>query len=233
MVFNTDITTITASGTLSISEQTYLVDASGGDITITLPNITANGMQYKLVRIDNEILSPPTPVTTTVTVQGFNGSQTINGETNVGILVGKVLDVQSYNDVWYLGNTDVNAVGSSLPYNTIFTTQSNKYLSVNKDNPPTVVGSFYNAGGIKDGAPTLLKAVLLKNSSGTGFIDLRDTANPGTIYASGETLSVGVKEIVTLTLGPATWPTTESIIEIVLYRSSSNGAVEIYSLHLS
>ena len=53
MVYNSNITEITTSTTLDIGFDVYIVDATSGNITVTLPSITADGLQYKIKRIDN------------------------------------------------------------------------------------------------------------------------------------------------------------------------------------
>lgn len=102
MVFNTNITTVSTTLTLDISNDVYLVDASSGSITITLPNINADGIQYKLVRIDNN-------TSNTVTIQGNIPAQTIDTDVSLLLPVQKVLDIQSFGidsgtPIWYVVN---------------------------------------------------------------------------------------------------------------------------------
>lgn len=94
MVFNTNITTITTLDTLSISEDTYLVDASNGDLGIELPEITADGMHYKLTRIDN------TTNSVTIITQGVTQSN-INGNRAYLLKGNSSVEFQSFNSEWY------------------------------------------------------------------------------------------------------------------------------------
>lgn len=93
MVWTSDILRITSSITLSTIQDVYVVDASGGNITLTLPNITTNGMQYKLKRVDSTRAN-------TVTVQGFSGAQTIDGQVSITLSIVSSIEVQSINSVW-------------------------------------------------------------------------------------------------------------------------------------
>jgi hypothetical protein len=74
------VRTITADATIAVTDNTILIDATGGNVTITLPaasagyNSTLNvGIVYKFQRIDNS--------GNTVTIQRA-GSDTINGTTS-------------------------------------------------------------------------------------------------------------------------------------------------------
>lgn len=120
MVYLTDIDTITSSTTLSTSQNTFLVDASGGPIIITLPLITTEGIVFKLIRIDTS--------SNTVTVQRTSPNlihlNTSVSSTSVTLLVSYSIEFQSLNDNWYytLNNTLVSfgsnyqTVGNSLTY---------------------------------------------------------------------------------------------------------------------
>ena len=131
MVSSSNIELISTTTALSTLEDVYLVDASGGGFTITLSDITADGIHYKLIRIDEPSTSPPSGA---VTVQGFAGAQTINGAVSVTLSPGGILGLESHGiddgtgGVWYIST--FHTVGITLPYTTIFTTQSNKFISI-------------------------------------------------------------------------------------------------------
>jgi len=93
MVWTSDILPITVTTSLSIIQDVYIVDASGGDITLTLPDITTDGMQYKLKRTDSTRAN-------TVTIEGFAPAQTIDGEVSITLSVRSAIEVQSINTVW-------------------------------------------------------------------------------------------------------------------------------------
>jgi len=71
---------------------TYLVDATPGNITITLPLITADGTTFNIKRIDGVI--------NTVTIVGTSG-QTIDSSVSLSLSPGSNFRVTSLNDVWY------------------------------------------------------------------------------------------------------------------------------------
>ena len=86
------ITTITANTTLTDLQHTILVDASGGNITITLPAPTT-GKVYIIKKIDN--------TANTVTIDA--GTQTIDGvNTKTLSAQYEVLRIQSDGNNWYV-----------------------------------------------------------------------------------------------------------------------------------
>ena len=72
---------------------TFLIDASNGDITFTLSNIANNGENYMIKRIDN--------TGNIVTIQGFDSSQTILGQTSITLNPFNIVNILSYNSIWY------------------------------------------------------------------------------------------------------------------------------------
>ena len=94
MVLSANIDYINTSTTLSTKNDVYIIDASGGNIIITLPLITANGMFYNLKRIDAD-------TTKTVTIQGTSG-QLIDGISTFTLNVTSICEIQSYNLQWYI-----------------------------------------------------------------------------------------------------------------------------------
>ena len=86
------ITTVTANTTLTDLQHTILVDASGGNITITLPAPTT-GKVYVIKKIDSS--------TNTVTVDA--GTQTIDGANTKTLSAQyEVLRIQSDGSNWYV-----------------------------------------------------------------------------------------------------------------------------------
>jgi len=230
MVYSTNINRITTSTTLSTLSDVYLIDASGGNITITLPLITADGTQYTLTRIDT--------TTNTVTIQGTSG-QTLNGVASIALFKSSTISLQSFGvDVgetpykWYTTTTNVNAKGSTLPYNTIFSTQNGSFISSNSTTP-TDIGTFFTLGSNIDGIPSLVKAVMSQAAAGTSQIRLTNLAGTQT-YAQNTLITTLNNDplVVTLTLGPDTWPTGETPITILINKISG-GASRMFSLHIS
>lgn len=89
MVYNSNITEITTSTTLDIGFDVYIVDATSGNITVTLPSITADGLQYKIKRIDNN--------SNRVTI---TGSQTIDGLVSIQLFPQNSIEIHSIDTVW-------------------------------------------------------------------------------------------------------------------------------------
>lgn len=70
----------------------YLVDASSNSITLTLPNIYADGITFTIKRIDYSTLNQVNLVTT--------NNQTIDTQTSLIIYKGVNITVQSFNGNW-------------------------------------------------------------------------------------------------------------------------------------
>jgi hypothetical protein len=85
---------INASTVLSGSVNIFLIDASAGDLVLTLPYISQDGQYYELKRTDNTQNS--------VTIQGYTAQQNINGNAFIKFLAGSYNSVVSLNSVWYL-----------------------------------------------------------------------------------------------------------------------------------
>lgn len=84
---------VTTSQEAETEYDTFFISATGGSITLTLPEISNNGENFYIKRIDNSILN-------TVTVRGYDSSQTINGNISVLLLPSNSLTVIAYNNVW-------------------------------------------------------------------------------------------------------------------------------------
>lgn len=140
MVFNTNIITVTSSTTLSPKDDVIIVNATTANITITLPNILGNGMQYKFKRRDSNTAF-------TVTIQGFTGAQTIDGLTSITLIVSGSCEVQSIDSVWYrLSNASSGSGG--IPQFTTAYVQNNgiAYIKFTGTSGATVFTSFYYGG---------------------------------------------------------------------------------------
>lgn len=87
------ITTITTNTTLDSSHFTVLVDASGGDVTVTLPAV-ASGLIYHIKRIDN--------TANTVLIDG-NGAETIDGGATAELTVQyETIKIQADSTEWWI-----------------------------------------------------------------------------------------------------------------------------------
>lgn len=72
----------------------YVVDATNGNITLTLPDITSDGFYFGFKRFDDNV--------NTFTLQGNSGSQTIDGSTTLSFSNLDIHYVASVNGVWYI-----------------------------------------------------------------------------------------------------------------------------------
>ena len=88
-------TIITSSQSIDLSFEAYLVDASSDNVTLTLMDNTSgnNGAMY-VKRIDGN-------GTNAVIVQGFNDSQTIDGQSKAIFSPGQDFRIVAYNGLWY------------------------------------------------------------------------------------------------------------------------------------
>lgn len=89
---------ITSSTALDTGYDTFLIDASGGNITFTMNEIGNDGETYMIKRTDNS--------SNTVTVQGFDSSQTIDGQTSISVDPGVNFTIMSRdndpNSTWVI-----------------------------------------------------------------------------------------------------------------------------------
>jgi hypothetical protein len=92
---------VTTTQTLSTGFGLYLIDAAGGNLTLTLPNIIADGLNFSLRRLDSAVNA------NTVTLQGFSGAQTIDGAASVLVLNEQATKVIAYNTKWYRSHSGI------------------------------------------------------------------------------------------------------------------------------
>lgn len=85
------ITSINSNTELEEGYDVYLIDATLGNLTITLPVISSDGEDFSMSRVDSTVNS--------VTVEGT--SQNINGFASVDLPIQQSLKVVSYLDNWY------------------------------------------------------------------------------------------------------------------------------------
>lgn len=185
MVFNSNITLITSDTTLSTSNNLYLVDASNispPTFTITLPDVNSDGINFKIIRIDNDTNS-------TVTIEGFSGAQTINGLTSIKLQPNMVQYVESFGiddatgGVWYTSSRSFNS-GSSLPLSFRFNRPNGNPTTTNSTTY-SEVGSFVYRGTNVDNMMNLILAVVnTSNTSATGRLRIFDQTNVVTIAES-------------------------------------------------
>lgn len=85
--------TITANATLVSNDSVVFIDATSGDITVTLVNASAGGKQLDLIRTDSS--------GNTVTIDPFS-TQTISGQATRTIAVGGSMSIISDGSNWWM-----------------------------------------------------------------------------------------------------------------------------------
>ena len=226
MVYNTNITAITSNTTLSISQDVYLVDASGNNITITLPNITADGIHYTLQRIDTS--------SNNVTIAGFNSFQTISGNVSVPLLQNNTIRIQSYSDLWYLTqNTPVTGSQSRSLFNSAFVQNNgNPFITFSGTGSAQVVCYFYYAGLTATPITNIITILSADGGNPNGNARIRDFTNGGAIIStipynlsSGTPVRLSSSSISNLPVGP-------TVLQLDVTHSGNNNKLNVYSLTL-
>lgn len=207
MVSSSNIQRITSNTTLSTEVNVYLIDASApATITITLPNIAADGINYQLIRIDNNTNGQ-------VTIQGFNPSQTIDDVTSIRLRPNIVFSLESFGidagsgAVWRTSNEPFNSNSSfplalrfdnstGAPFSTSSTTYVNVasfvYRGVTVDNPITSILAIVSTSGgffifqpfgqvrvidFTNGSAVIAESAIFPPSSSPTIIDLGTISN--------------------------------------------------------
>jgi hypothetical protein len=225
MVYSTNITSITSNTTLSTLDDVYLVNATSGPITITLPNITTDGMQYKLKRID-------TVTSNIVTVQGFSGGQTLDGLTSVKLYTLTNFEVQSFNTVWYI---IANGLGHGSQGKALFTSafvQNNgsAFITFSGNNSAQAVCQFYYPGSNIEAISKVTVVLGRNGGTPTGTVVIVDQATSNiiaTIAFSGLTVTSQIFTTTTI----ANLPTAPSVLLFNITIGTPNAnKVNVYSL---
>lgn len=223
MVFTSNIIPITASATLSLKYDVYLVSAASGSVTITLPNIVSDGIQYKIKRTDGVTAN-------TVTVQG-TGGQLIDGVATYTLIPLTIFEVQSYNNAWYIV---ANSSVTRSEFKTLFTAafiQNNGTPNVTfaGTSASQIVCSFYYPGSAIE---PIAKVIFILGSSGgnpNGTAEIRNINN-GTLIAtvtfSGLALLPSIWSSTTIT----NLPTSPSILEYRVVFTGNNNKLDVHSL---
>lgn len=100
---------VTSSETLNRLFRVFFIDASQQNVTFTLADNASDGERYYIKRID-------TNTANTVTIQGFNASETIEGNTTIQLSTKNYLLLFSFQNTWHIaiaGNT--TGAGGAVP----------------------------------------------------------------------------------------------------------------------
>lgn len=154
---------ITASSSLTTDFDLYLFDASSNSITVTLPNIPADGMNFFFKRRDLVI-------TNTVTIQGFNNSQTIDGNLSVNMVPTQGTRLISFGGVWYSASSAIQDINTSNYIDSYDTTT--QVVSVANTYQPI---TFSNNNKINGWSHTVSTSSFTCNQTGTYVINYNAT----------------------------------------------------------
>ena len=227
MVRTAYITTITTNTTLDVNYDTYKIDATSNNITITLPNITADGMTFFLRRID---ISPNTLTIVTT------GGQLINGVSSSALNSSSDVIINSLNGGW-LTNPTTGGIGRSKQEFrvAVVANNGNNFLSFGSTSGlySAVTSFIYRGSLIYGGTPIVWELVYsTTGSSGVFNIHIIDLTNSNNqIVLITVTLPAAtVPTIVSTTIAnSALIPTTEAIWQIEIQRASGSGSFNFYS----
>lgn len=89
-------TRISSNDTADFGFNTYLIDASSNNVTLTLPDILGDGLSFILTRIDNN-----SPNTNTVTINCDPSDTFSDGTTTYQLLQFQSILILSDSNTWY------------------------------------------------------------------------------------------------------------------------------------
>jgi hypothetical protein len=156
MVSTTNIYNVTSNTTLSSNYNTYIVNATNSNITLTLPLITCNGINFVIYRNDS------TSNSVTLNSSGSNVITTNSGfiTNTINLSSQSVTNLQTYNNSWYfMIPTGVQGItgptGPSVPFPPVpnpdyYKGRTNQLIPIN-----VVSGITGNFGGIDTPGGTL------------------------------------------------------------------------------
>ncbi len=159
MVQSVSITKITESELLTLGSDTYIIDATLGNITITLPDVVSDGIHFKLIRIDS---SP-----NVVNIVG-EGAELIDGELEKILVIKTILELNSFEDQWYsIANSSLTRSFSKTLFTTsLIQNNGSPYVSFYGSNYTNqVVCSFLYVGA--NAEPITKFSIVAMSDSGT------------------------------------------------------------------
>ena len=220
------------TATLNDLSDVYLVSATGGATTVTLPAITCDGMNYRILRTDtgtNSTSMSIIPSGTNLIIQnlGVSGTTGSGQVGNIGVQGQSLVELHSYQNNWYvLHNTSTQRVLSKCIFSTSVFSGDGPYMTCN-GNPGGIRTRICNLSypGQAYERITQLEASWsldfppFGTSGTTGFFDVRN-ANTQALYGAGS--FVGGTPTGTLVYnltntspaGANPLPTTPTVLEI-------------------
>lgn len=221
------ITSISGNTTLSTDFDTYIIEVSG-NITLTLPTITCDGMVYNLIRTD--------VTKSIVTIQGTGGNL-INGVSTTTMSYKGCMELYTIDGEWVTNGT-VSAVSPGGKFDFNYSTATTPYITFSPGvGVNLAINDFYypgsnNGGGIPSlfvfvfsvSATSLYTLELLHLSGGSGV-------TAGSIIATMTTTTTPTPPSIlsTSTVTLANISTTACIWEIRVTRLSGNQGIRVYN----
>lgn len=204
---STDITLIDSSTELSDGANTYAVDASEDNIDLTLPSISGDGMNFKLIRWDTSE-NVVTLVRTSPDLIYLNSG--VLGVTSYVIPPLTVLEVQSLNGDWHVTiNSSITRTESKVLHSSQFGVP---FTAVVGTGSRAVLCAFVYPGTSSE-LINVLDLVLTTVGLGfTGTISLTDSGG-ATTYGSVSFSPAAGAQIVSITSFTGL-PSTKSVLEV-------------------
>jgi hypothetical protein len=215
---------ITSSATLSELFDAFLVDASGGNILVTLPNPAADGLNYYITRTDNS--------GNTVTVDGLGG-ETIDGNPTIQINPTGKIYIFCKNNLWYTGGNNlsgISAKSNSVIFCTSLMDRSDRPYFRYSSRTNTLISAFYYSGSTVHGNPNVLVVVVGTSSSSSGEATLRNGA--GDVMATISWKNSGSNIISALTTSFTNIPSSSDELQLYSRKTGGDGEVQMHSFIL-
>ena len=218
MVGLSNIAYISSDATVSDFNNVYLVDATKGSSTITLPLITCDGMNYEFTREDT---------TSNIVTIAATTPNTIYQNTLVSgtVLLMTSIIIQSYQNNWYttFNTYAINTMSNRPLFSTAFVANNGSTFITAVGGARTAICQF-NCFGPNYANLSLLDTVLANNYTAvvTGTIDIRDF-NTQKVYGTAD-----------FSLDPATKPLTGVTAYITSFTAlPANGTILEYGITVS
>lgn len=238
------IESITSSTTVDPNFEVFFIDASSGNLTLTLPEINStDGINFKFMRIDT--------TSNIVTIQGYTPTETINGHVSITMSITNIaLLFVSYGNVWYNCMSGVLPSIITIPYSGIVGLSltlgggggtANNYATINSSTdiitattttPPTTTTSTYfraaRAGTFKKIYASFSGSSVGSLGGNTLSLTLRvyvAPANSGDPITTAPTFALNTSSL------EATATVTDSIISSGSFFTTANDITDTYSCY--
>ncbi len=218
------ISLLTETTALTIDSNVFAIDATAGAMTVTLPDIVSDGLNYKLIRIDSS--------SNIVTVDTVN-SQLIDGVSSVILFGNSMMEFASLNGAWIkICNSSLLRSGPKSIYSTAFVGSVSGLLQFTASLLSSqFICSIPYTGSLQD--PITKFSVVVSNALGNpvGNIYFKNVSGGSTI-ATIPYSSVSSTNNVLSTTSIANLPTGPSVIDMSIVFSSGSilDRLNVYSL---